>query len=226
MAVTRSKKEDILSKLKEDFEKATAVYFANYCGLSVKELSELRGKVRETNAKISVAKKTLIKMAAETAGYKEIPEESMEGPVAAVFAFEDQASPAKAVYTFLKDFEELALVGALMDGNVLSKAEAQELAQLPSRDELLAKLVGSMNAPISGFHGVLHGVMREFVGVVSALKDKKEEDGDSPAPAETTKEENTPVAAEAKPEETKEESKPDEKKEEAKTDTSAEDETK
>lgn len=176
MAVSRAKKEEILNKLKDDFSKATAIYFTEYTGLTVEQLSEMRAKAREENAKISVAKKTLMKIAADNAGYKEIPDEALEGPIAAVMAFEDQVTPAKAVHTFLKEFDNLGLVGALMDGKALTKEQAQQLAQLPSREELLAKLVGSMNAPIAGFHGVLHGVMRQFVGVVAAYKDKKEEE--------------------------------------------------
>lgn len=177
MAVTRAQKEAIYQKLQECFSKATAVYFTEFTGLTVHEISELRQKLREENSEMYVAKKTLIRKAADEAGYKDIPDESMAGPVAAVFAYEDQVSPAKAVHTFLKSKEELSLIGALMDQKIMSKGEALQLAQLPSRLELLAKLVGSMQAPISGFHGVCHGVMRQFVGTVAAYKDQKEASG-------------------------------------------------
>jgi large subunit ribosomal protein L10 len=172
MAVSRAKKAEALKKLSENFAAAKAVYFATYKGLSVKDFEALRQKVRESNARISVAKKTLIQIAAKENGY-EVPKEVMDGPVAAIFAMEDQVSPAKAVDTFLKSFDELSLVGGLLDGKVMDKKEAVQLASLPSREELLAKLLGSMRAPISGFHGVLHGVMRGFVGTLAAYKDQK-----------------------------------------------------
>ena len=168
-----------------------------------------------------------MKLSVKNASLPEIPEDLMEGPVGAAFGYEDVVVPVKVLNNFSKEFDALNILGGLVEGKYITKEEAIELAKLPSRDELLAKLVGVLKAPISGFHGVLSGVLRNFVGVVSAYQEKKGKDAPT---KETPKEEakaDTPTedaqADETKadaPEEdaTEDEAKADAPEEEAKVD--------
>lgn len=177
MAVTKEKKAEVLKGLDDRFGRAKSVYFADFRGLTVKDLHTLRGKLRDQNVEYVVAKKTLMKIAAKNSNLPEIPDDVMQGPVGAAFSYEDEIAAVKAMHEFAKKAENLKILGGLVEGRYVNKAEAIQLAQLPSKTELLAKLVGSMKAPISGFHGVLHGVMRGFVGVVNAYQEKKAKEG-------------------------------------------------
>ena len=120
-----------------------------------------------------VAKKTLFRLASKNNNLPELPDEVMDGPVSASFSYDDVIAPARVLYQFSKENENLELLGGIVDGRLVLKTDAKQLATLPSREELLAKLVGSMKAPISGFHGTLSGIMRKFVYGLKAVHDKK-----------------------------------------------------
>jgi large subunit ribosomal protein L10 len=174
MAISRQKKEEVLQELVEKFKTAKSVVFAEYRGLSVKQVGEVRKQLREQGIYYKVAKKTLLNLAAQEAGFKAIPVEYMEGPISAVFSFNDEITGPKLIHTLGKEFEGLSLKGGLMDGQSFGAAKAIQLAQIPSKNELIAKLLGSLQAPIQGFHGVLHGTIRQFVGTLQAVADKKQ----------------------------------------------------
>lgn len=173
MAITKAKKEEVLKKLEEKFSNAKSVYFTDFKGMTVKDLHSLRGKLREQNVEYVVAKKTLIQLAAKNNNLSEIPKDIMQGSVGTVFSYDDEISGIKTIHEFSKKVENIKILGGVLDGKFLDMNEALQLAQLPSRDELLAKLVGSIKAPISGFHGVLHGVIRSFVGTLHAYSNEK-----------------------------------------------------
>lgn len=173
MAVTRQKKEQILKELTDNFKKAKSVVFSQYTGTNVKNMRDLRKKLREKKVAFKVAKKTLMKIAAKDAGFPEIPGDFMEGPVGLAFAMEDNIAPAKTLYEFGKTAETVKIIGAIFEGKFIDAAQAKEIAMLPGREVLLAKLVGCLNAPISGFHAVLHGLMRNFVYALSEVAKKK-----------------------------------------------------
>lgn len=203
MAITKQKKEEIVAELQDLFTNAKSVVFSDYKGISVKDFDTLRSNLRKNEVNFKVAKKTLIKIAAEKAGFKDLPEEVLEGQVGTAFGMGDEVAAAKILFEFSKSNESIKLLGALMEGRNLSKEETLQLAKIPGKEELLAKLVGSMKAPISGFHGTLYSLLRNFVGVIGAYKDKLEEEDPTveekveaptetpePAPAEeATKEE-------------------------------------
>lgn len=169
MAVTKKMKEEQLAELVDKFKRAKAVVFAQNKGLTVLETQELRGKLREKNSDMKVAKKTLMVIAAKEAGYNEIPAEVMTGAVGAVFSYDDIIAGAKAVYEYAKKHESLGLLGALLDGKVMNAKDAKELASLPSKEELITKLLYLFKSPISGFHGVLQGTMSSFVRALDAI---------------------------------------------------------
>ncbi len=180
MAITRQKKEQILQDLEAKLSKASAIYFAKNSGLSVKQSASLRRKLHEQGIDFVVAKKTLLKLAAKHLNMPELSDDSMEGPIGTAFGYDDVVTPAKVIKTLSKEFtdekgEKLTLTGGMIDGRVLSKAEAMQIASLPGREQLLAQLVGTMKAPIQGFYGVLHGVMSGFVRTLDAVRANKSE---------------------------------------------------
>jgi large subunit ribosomal protein L10 len=173
MAVTKQKKEEMLKELVEKFKDAQSVVFAQNKGLTVNEVQELRGKLREKNAEMKVAKKTLMRIAAKEAGYEgEIPAEAMEGAVGVVFSYDDIVAGAKEVYDYAKSHNSLTLLGGLLEGRVMSLEEANTLATIPSKEELITKIVYLLKSPISGFHGVLNGTLGGFVRVLDAIAKK------------------------------------------------------
>jgi len=173
MAISKSKKNDILQELQQSFKEAKSVMFSKYSGISVSDFSKVRTALREQNVECRVAKKTLIKLAAKELGVEQLPEGSLEGPIAVIFSYEDELSGAKLIDKMSKDYSQLELTGGIMEGAAFGPAEAKAYAAIPSKEELYAKLLGSMQAPISGFHGVLHGTMRQFVGTLQAIADKE-----------------------------------------------------
>jgi len=173
MAVTKEKKAEVLKDLNDKFSRAKAVYFSGYRGITVKKMVQLRKNLHKEGVDYAVAKKTLYKIAAKNNNFPEIPDEIMDGPVAAAFGYDDVVIPVKILNDFAKEAEQLVILGGLVDGKVISKAQAKELAMLPSKEQLLARLVGSMKSPISGFHGVLAGTLRKLVYALSAIRDKQ-----------------------------------------------------
>ncbi len=173
MAVTKVKKAEILKELEEKFSKAKAVYFTRNNGLHVKKTTELRKKLHRDGIDFVVAKKTLIRLAAKKMNAPELTDEIMQGPIAVAFSYDEPITPARLLYEFGKENENLQLVGGVFEGRLMDKAAAKQLATLPPKEQLLAKLVGSMKSPLYGLHGALSGVLRKFVYVLKAVHDAK-----------------------------------------------------
>jgi large subunit ribosomal protein L10 len=173
MAVTRKQKEVTLQELKDSFKKAKTVVFSQYTGTNVKNMKDLRKKLRAQNVEFKVARKTLMKLAAKEIGFDNIPTEMMSGPIGLAFGMGDEIAPAKVVFEFGKIAETVKIAGAIFEGKLITAAEAKAIATLPGREVLLAKLVGSMKSPISGFYGVLHGLLRSFVYTLGEVQKKK-----------------------------------------------------
>lgn len=173
MAVTKEKKIQILANLEEEFKNSNSVAFSAYRGSTVADLMELRRMLREAGVSFVVAKKTLIKLAAKNAGLKEIPEESLEGPVAAVFSHDDELAGFQLLKKFGKKNEAIELLSGIFDGEVLDKAKVEALASLPGKQALIGQLVGLLAAPLRGIAGVGHSVVAGFVRALSEVQKKK-----------------------------------------------------
>jgi large subunit ribosomal protein L10 len=160
MAITKEKKGQILKDLEEKFSKAKSVYFAENKGMAVKDVTMLRSKLHEKNVDFIVAKKTLMKLAAKNQNLPEVTDEVLTGPIAAIIGYdEDTITPSKIVKDFGDTIEKkVILTGGILDGKLISQAEAVELASLPSKQQLLARLVGSMKSPLTGFYMVIKGL--------------------------------------------------------------------
>ena len=172
MATTRSKKESTLNELREKFEKAQSVAFGQYAGLTVEQVSKLRKELRASGVEFKVAKRTLFKIAAKEQGF-ELPDEIMEGTVGAAFSYEDSIAGPRLLKKLGKDFEKLQLMGGIMEGKVMTVAQMKEIAGLPSKQELLAKFVGLMRAPLQGFYGAIQSPLGSFARAVEQYAEKK-----------------------------------------------------
>lgn len=177
MGVT-SAKQAVVAQLKEQLESAKGVVLTSYKGLTVAQDTELRRELREAGVSYHVVKNTMLRIAAKEAGIEGI-EEHLEGTTAFAFSTEDAVAPAKVICGFIKknkleDAEVLTVKVGMVEGKVIGVDEVKALAALPSREELIAKLLGSMNAPISNTVSVLQGVIRNAVYVLDAIRSQKE----------------------------------------------------
>ena len=172
MAKTKEQKEAAAQVLAENLKSAKAAVFANFQGLTVQETEELRGLCRENNIVLTATKKTLLKRALADVGLN-VDTKTFEGGVAAAFGTDDEVAPAQVVAKFAKDHDVVTLFGGILEGAFIDAAKVTELSKLPSKEQLYAQLVGSLNAPISGFVNVLAGNLRGLVGVLNAIKEQK-----------------------------------------------------
>ncbi len=173
MAITRSKKEEVLKALVESFGSAKSVVFAKNKGLTVADSKDLRSVLREENVTFTVAKKTLFKKAAESIGVDGFDISVLEGPVGAAISFEDEVVGAKAIATFAKKNQNIELVAGIVDGEFLGTKEVVDLSKLPSKEELYAKFLGSMQAPLSNFVGIGNNLISGFVRCLDQIADQK-----------------------------------------------------
>lgn len=171
----RPEKAGKVAELKDLLSSSKGAVLVDYCGLTVAEDTELRSKMREAGVKYMVAKNTFIRIAAKEAGVEGL-DSYLEHNTAVAFSAEDPVAPAKILNDFSKDHKALEIKVGILDGKVIALDEVKALAELPSRDELLAKLVGSMQAPISGLLNVLQGTIRNFVYTLEAVRQKKEQE--------------------------------------------------
>ena len=169
----RPEKAAKVAELKELLKAAKGIVFVNYSGLTVAEDTKLRSAMREAGVKYSVAKNTFIRIAAKEVGIEGL-EAILEHNTAVAVSNEDPVAVAKLLSDFAKDHKALELKGGILDGKLISVDEVKALAALPSREELLAKMLGSMQAPISGLANVLQGTIRNFVYVLEAVRQEKE----------------------------------------------------
>lgn len=176
MSITKQKKEQILKELIEKFGNAKSVAFGQYAGMSVGELSEMRREMRASNVEFKVAKKTLLKLAAKEQGL-ELPDDIIEGTIGAVFSYDDAVSGPRIVKTTSKEVEVLKLMGGIMEGQILSIDEMAELASLPNREQLLAKFMMMMRAPLQSFHGTLSSPLSSFARGLKAYAEQMPEEG-------------------------------------------------
>lgn len=175
MAKTREKKNQEVADLIEAARHAKGVVFANFAGLTVGEVSDLRRQCRAAGVTYVVAKKTLLRRAFQEVGIEANPRE-IPGNVAVVFGQVDEVAPARVVNAFMKGHDRLQFSGGLMaipgGWQLLSVADVKGLAMLPSKEELIAKLVGSLASPLRGMVGVLSATPRAFIQTLSAISTK------------------------------------------------------
>ena len=168
-----AKNQEMLANVKADLEATSAVWVVDYCGLTVKQIQELRRSVREAGAVMKVYKNTLMHIALADA---ELPtlDDMLQGPSAFVFCGADVAAAAKAVKEVSKSNDILEIKGGIMDGAAVSAAEVEAIASLPSREELYAHIAAAINGVAQGLATAIAGVPRGLAQVTKAVADQKE----------------------------------------------------
>ncbi|TAL51210.1 50S ribosomal protein L10 [Patescibacteria group bacterium] len=172
MPKTRAQKGEIVDELSQKLGKMKSVVFTSISGYTMDDANLLRQKGREVGVEVMVAKKTLLNKALENNGFTIAPDE-LEGSILTTIGLDDEVAAAKLIAEFAKDREAIQIVGGILEGKFVGRDAIKQLATLPSREQLLAMFVRSLNAPISGFVNVLAGNLRSLVYVLNAIKTAK-----------------------------------------------------
>jgi len=165
-------KKQVVEEIKNRLQKSQGVVLTDYRGLNVAEVTELRAKLREAGIEFKVLKNTLTRIAAGEVGLKGL-DPYLEGPTAIAFGIEDPIAPAKILSEFARTHKALEIKGGILENRVIDVKEVKALADLPSKEVLLAKLLGAMQSPLYGFAGTLQGLLRNLVYVLDAVREKK-----------------------------------------------------
>lgn len=169
---TKAFKDEKIEKIKEKVDKAQVAILTNYQGLTVEEITKLRRSIQKDGGDYMVTKNTLTKIAIKDTPY-EVLSESLKGPSAIAFGFEDPVSPAKALSQFIKEAKKGEIVAAVLEGKLLTAQEAKALANLPTKEELFAKMLGCVNSPATGIVGSINAVMAQLTRAMAAVRDQK-----------------------------------------------------
>lgn len=175
--MTREEKAQVVAELTEVISQASGMYFTDFAAMNAEQSTKLREELRKAGLKYKVAKNTLIKIALREQGkLTEDIEKALIGQTGIAFGFDDPVAPAR----ILKDFSEKnqdkpALKSALVDGVVYPGSALKTIAALPSKQDIMASIVGSIAAPISGIAGVLGALQRDLVYIMDAIEKKKAE---------------------------------------------------
>ena len=165
-------KKTVVAEITDKLNRAQSVVLIDYRGLTVSEVTDLRNQFRKAGVEYAVLKNTRLTLAARDLNIENL-EEHLKGPTAVAFGYEDPVAPAKIITEYIKKNKKISVKCGMIDKKVVDVAGVTALAELPPREVLIAKMMGSMNAPITGFVGVLSGVMRKFVYAVEAVRKQK-----------------------------------------------------
>ncbi len=170
--MTRREKERTLGELEGKFKKAQSAILADFGGLTVAEMGLLHKMARESGVEFEVVKNTLAHLAARRAGIEGL-EHLFVGPTGVAFGYEDPVAPAKVIARFGREKREIPFKGGYLPGRVLAVSDVKRLASLPGRTELVAQVLGTMQAPIAGFQRVLAGNIRGLAIALSRVAEKR-----------------------------------------------------
>lgn len=171
--MNKTEKEAIVAEVAEKISRASAMYFADFSGLTVEEETELRREFRKSGIEYRVVKNTLAKKALErVTGYDRVYDK-LVGPTGIAFSYEDIIAPAKVIKKFNDKSGKFTLKVAVLEKQVFDGKQLDQLAKLPSKKELMASIVGSIQSPIAGVVGAIGAVMRDLVNVIDAIEKKK-----------------------------------------------------
>jgi large subunit ribosomal protein L10 len=170
----RSRKQQVIEELREKLGRASAAILTDYKGLTVAEITGLRDSLAAEKVDYQVVKNTLMRLACRQTPAS-VLESSLTGTCAVAIAYDDPSVPAKIIKKFSKSNEKLKLKAAALGNRLIDADQVLALADLPPKEELLAKMLGTLNAVPTGLVTVLSGVPRAFVGVLAAIQRQKEE---------------------------------------------------
>lgn len=179
MAISRERKEELVAQYTDLLSNTNGFVIVQTRGLNVKQVQDLRKKVREAEGDYLTAKNTLFRIALENGGWT-IPEELLQGPVSVAFGLTNFPGVAKAVLDFTKDLEaKMKITGGVMTGEVLNPQKIETISKLPSLDELRSQLAGLLVQPATGLVSVLNAATGQIVNVLQAYVAENEKEGDA-----------------------------------------------
>jgi len=167
-----AKKKEAVQELASKIKSAKTIVLTDFRGLTVEQDTELRKALREAGVKYKVVKNTITKFALNETGIQGL-EGFLEGPTALAMHSEDPVAPAKLLVEYAKKYEKLELKAGLVEGRVVDVKELNSIASLPSKEVLIAKVLGGFNAPIAGFMNVLNANLRGLVVALKAIAEQK-----------------------------------------------------
>lgn len=172
--MARPEKVAEVQAITERIKAAQSIVLADFTGLSVLQMTQFRNQCREKQVECRVVKNRLARIACDDADMSVI-KDHLKGPTAIVFGPESQVEPAKIVVEFAKDNEAMEIKGGVVDGQYLDSTQIVALSKVPSRDELIAKMMGSINSPLTGLVGTIHGVTAALARTIDAVAKQKAE---------------------------------------------------
>jgi large subunit ribosomal protein L10 len=172
MLLTRNQKEQLVSQMTGKLDESIAILLVNYQGLKVKEINDLKKKLLEAGIGFQIVNNSLFKIALKQANIT-IDESLLDQPVAVIWGASDEVTPAKLTVEFGKTAEKLEIIGAIINGKFADINTIKQLAALPGRDELYAKLVGTLNAPMYRLVNALQGNLRSLVYILDQYKNSR-----------------------------------------------------
>jgi large subunit ribosomal protein L10 len=168
----RPDKVEAVKEITADLKATDVYYFVDYRGLTFSEATELRARLAKVDASLKVVKNTLAKIAAADAGVEGL-DELLQGPTAIAYCHGDPVRVAKTIQDFIKEKKKAAVRGGKLQRSMLTAPEVEKLAALPSREQLIAQLVGAIASPLTGLVGVLNGPIRGLVMVLGQVQEQK-----------------------------------------------------
>ncbi|MDR7483603.1 MAG: 50S ribosomal protein L10 [Armatimonadota bacterium] len=172
----RAEKVEEVERLQDRLQRASAVILTDFRGLTVGEITQLRQKLRDAGVDYRVVKNSLLGKAAQAAGIAGLAP-YLQGPTAAAFTATDPVAAAKVIQEFIRQTRKLAVKASVVSGRVYGEAETRALADLPGRQELLARVVGGVAAPLAALVGVLGGLPRALVSTLDQVRRQQEGHG-------------------------------------------------
>jgi len=173
LAISKEKKEELLSWYTDLFSRSSAAILTDYRGLTMADITQLRNRLREIRGEYHVTKNRLVKLALEEAGLP-VPEALLEGPTATGFCFEEASAVAKLLVDFSKESKLLVIKGGLLGNRVIGADEVTVLAELPPREIVLAQVLGTIQGPAGGIARALSGGIRSILYVLKARVEQLE----------------------------------------------------
>lgn len=171
--MNKNQKVESVAQIKELIEKSTAIYLVDYSGVNVEDINQLRRGFLKEEITYKVFKNTLLKRALqEVGGYEEF-EPLLVGMTGVAFSGENFAAPAKVIKNYFKEKKKFSFKGCYVESNFYGADQLDVLASMPTKEEVMASIVGSIAAPASGIVGAINAVMRDLVGVVDAISKKE-----------------------------------------------------
>jgi large subunit ribosomal protein L10 len=170
----RSEKDQIIAEVAEVAGRAHGMFFTDFGGLTVEQATELRREFHKAGIDYRVAKNTLIRKALEQVGGYDRVVENLAGPTGVAFAYDDPVAPAKIIQKFIDKHKKLSLKVCVIEHEIFEGARLAEIARIPSRTEVMAAILGSIQAPLAGVPGAINAVMRELVSVIDEVGKKKQ----------------------------------------------------